>query len=42
MKLLIKIKSVYLQHQLLNSAGSMNPQQGEEQFEMSNALCLRT
>lgn len=38
----IKTKTLYLQHQLLYSASSMNPQQREEQFEMSDALCLRT
>ena len=38
----IKTKKLYLQHQLLYSASSMNPQQREEQFEMSDALRLRT
>lgn len=36
------IKCMYLQHQLLNPASSMNPQQREEQFEMANTLRLRT
>lgn len=36
----ISTRNLYLQHQLLDSASSMDPQQREEQFEVADALGL--
>lgn len=36
----IRTRNLYLQHQLLDPASSMDPQQREQQFEMADALRL--